>query len=83
MNSQISGINKFGGFFQRGDSGCGGSYRQGGFGNYLNNDRMDCPSGFREYKFGRILHPETKCGSYLYYCLKWNKVMKIIKTIKY
>ena len=40
MNSQISGINKFGGFFQRGDgNGCTrGSPREGGVGNYLNND---------------------------------------------
>ena len=62
MNSQISGINKFGGFFQRGDGGCGGS-RQGGVGNYLSNDRMDCPSGYREYLFGRIKHPEIGCGA--------------------
>jgi len=70
LNSQISGINKFGGFFQRGDSGCGGSSRQGGVGNYLSNDRMDCPSGYREYWFGRIKHPEIGCGASLYFCLK-------------
>ncbi len=49
----------------------------------MNHGSYDCPFGFNEYKFGRILTPETKSGANLYFCLKWNKFMKNIKTIIY